>query len=151
MIDHIMGSEQHIIGQSENVLGHSRGWRDGDKASRGIATWGVAEESTSKQFALIRRWIESMGFHYQNHRHPLGLRQSDYRSIVLVIFVPMTYVFLLFLSFDLCHSTHIPSYLNSTPICPTHFHSFAYSSLSYLWCAYLIFVMIAIRLDHSCD
>ena len=151
MVDGVMGGEQHVVGQSEDVLRHSRRCEDGSKASRGVATWRVAEESTSKRSALIRRWIKSMDFHSRNPCHPLGPRRSDHRSIVLVIFIPMTYVFLLFLSFNLCHSTHIHSYLNSTPISPTHFHSFAYSSLSYLWCDYLISVAIAIRLDHSCD
>ena len=107
-----------------------------------------------KQSVLIRGWIKSMDFHSRNPCHPLGIWRSDHWSIVLVIFVPMTYVFLLILSSylpNLCHLTHIRSYLNSTPICLTHFHSFAYSSVSYLWCAYLISVAIAIRLDHPCN
>ena len=151
MIDRIMGGEQHVVGKTEYVLRHNRSCGDDGKASKGIATWRVAEDSNPKWTVLIRRWIKSMTFHSRNPRHPSGIRQSNLRSIVLVIFVPMTYVFQLFLSFNLCHSTHIRSYLNSTPICPTHFHSFAYSSLSYLWCAYLISVAIAIKLDHSCD
>ena len=151
MIDRIMGGEKHVVGKAENVLRHSWGCRDGRETSREIATWRVAEESTSNWSALIRQWIESMDFHSRNPRHPLGIWLSDFRSIALVILIPMTYVFLLnliFLSFNLCHPTHIRSYLNSIPICPTHFHSFAYSSLSYLWCAYLILVAIAIRLDY---
>ena len=55
---------------------------------------------------------------------------------------------LIFVSFDLYHSTHICSYLYlKTPLCLTHLHSFTYSSLSYLCIAYLIYVAIAIRLD----
>ena len=131
-----------------------RRWVDDGKVSRDKATWRVAEDLTSKQSVLIRWWIDSMEFHSQNPHHPPGLWHSDHRSIVLVTFIPMTYVFLLFLSSYLLifviQPIFIPIFIQ-TPICLTHFHSFAYSYLSYLCIGYLIYVAIAIRLDHLCD
>ena len=138
MIDRIVGGKQHIVGQSENVLRHSRGCGDGDKASRGIATLRVArvaKELTSKRSALIRRWIESMDFHSRNPCHPLGLQQSNYRSIVLVIFIPMMYVFLLilssYLSIFVIQPTFVPILIQPLSVRPTFTPSLIHPYLIY--------------------
>ena len=148
MIDRIMGGEKHVVGKTENVLRHSRWCGNGKKTSRGIATWRVAEEWTSKRFALIRRWIESMDFHSWNPRNPLGLRRSDLRSIVLVIFVPMTYVFQLFLSSYLSifviRPTFVPILIQPLSVRPTFTPSLIHP---YLIHGVLILSLSQLRLD----
>ena len=148
MIDRIMGGEEHVVSKTEDMLRHNRWCGDGSEASKGVATWRVAEESTSKRFALIRRWIESMDFHSRNPCHPLRLRQSDHRSIVLVIFVPMMYVFLLFLSSYLSifviWPTFVPILIQPLSVQPTFTPSLIHPYLIY---GVLILSLLWLRLD----
>ena len=135
MIDRIMGGKEHVVGKTENVLRHNKSCGDGGKTSRGIATWRVAEELTSKRSALIRRWIKSMDFHSQNPCHPLGIRRSDFRSIVLVILIPMTYVFQLslssYLSIFVIRPTFVPILIQSLSVRPTFTPSLIHPYLIY--------------------
>ena len=114
------------------------------KASRVKATWRVAEDSTSRQSVLITLWNDSITFHSWNPRHPLGLWLSDHQSIVLVILVPMMCVFLCsYLLIFVIQPTFIPIFIQPLSVRPTSTPSLIHP--------YLIYGVIAIRLDHSCD
>ena len=124
---------------------------DGGKVSRAKVTWRVAEDLMSQMICPNKAMDRLNGLPFSESLSPTRTLTiwspvyclSHLRSHDLCVSIA-----LIFLSFNLCHSTHIRSYLYSAPICLTHFHSFTYSSLSYLWCAYLIYTAIAIRLDH---